>query len=368
MTTKRMFIFLATVFFCVNAVAYACTTFTLNDDGHVVYGRNLDWHVGSGLIMVNHRDIAKQALVIPMSEREVKPASWVSQYGSVTFNGLAREFPTGGINEAGLVVDVMWLDKTQYPAPDARPELHVLQWTQYMLDTCKSVDEVIAANAKVRISQDCKIPQHFLVADPSGKTAIIEYLDGKQVVHIGASLPHTCLTNNTYAESTRYAKQHKSLGGDKAIQQDQSSLNRFVRAAKGVKEFPPQKKNPIAYAFGILHNVNAGYEQDQHSTMWSIVYDLTAMKIHYRTHKNRETRVIDVSKIEYQNNQPVRVWDIQNTWEGDITAKSQPYTTALNREIIIKHVNHPSIKKNIGDFSPLIDPLTVYPEKFTRKK
>jgi len=48
------------------------------------------------------------------------------------------------MNEKGLVVDVMWLNKTRYPKADSRPEIGVLQWTQYMLDTCRNIDEVVA--------------------------------------------------------------------------------------------------------------------------------------------------------------------------------------------------------------------------------
>ena len=60
--------------------------------------------------------------------------SWVSQYGSITFNQYGKEFPTGGMNEKGLVVELMWLDGTIYPQPDERPAIGVLQWIQYQLD------------------------------------------------------------------------------------------------------------------------------------------------------------------------------------------------------------------------------------------
>ena len=44
-----------------------------------------------------------------MDPRKAKgtPASWVSKYGSVTFNQYGRELPTGGMNEAGLVVETI---------------------------------------------------------------------------------------------------------------------------------------------------------------------------------------------------------------------------------------------------------------------
>ena len=46
--------------------------------------------------------------------------SWVSKYGSITFNQYGKEFPTGGMNETGLVVELMWAAGSQYPKPDNR--------------------------------------------------------------------------------------------------------------------------------------------------------------------------------------------------------------------------------------------------------
>ena len=75
-----------------------------------------------------------------------------------------------------------------------------------------------------------------------------------------------------------------------------------------------------------------------------------------------------MGSLDFTNKGPVQVWDVQNPWKGDITAKSKPYTAAANREIIVKHITHPAIKRKFGDFSPVIGPLTGYPEKLTREE
>ncbi|MDT8394701.1 MAG: linear amide C-N hydrolase [Bacteroidales bacterium] len=90
------------------SIAQACTTFTINDGkGNIVFGRNFDFPVGMGHIEVNYRGVHKTAFVRPP---EV-PVAWVSKYGSITFNQIGREFPYGGMNEAGLVVEQMWLQE-----------------------------------------------------------------------------------------------------------------------------------------------------------------------------------------------------------------------------------------------------------------
>jgi penicillin V acylase-like amidase (Ntn superfamily) len=85
--------------------ASACTTFCLERSGDVVFGKNYDFGIGSGMLVVNKRGVSKVSQVGAPDH----PARWVSQYGSLTFNQFGREFPSGGMNEAGLVVELMWL-------------------------------------------------------------------------------------------------------------------------------------------------------------------------------------------------------------------------------------------------------------------
>ena len=86
----------------------ACTTFCLKDDEGLVFGRNYDWHLDHGLVIVNKRNVTKRALLI---DPEDTPARWISKYGSVTFNQYGREFPIGGMVEG------------ERPADAARKEL-----------------------------------------------------------------------------------------------------------------------------------------------------------------------------------------------------------------------------------------------------
>ena len=57
-----------------------------------------------------------------------------------------REFPRG-MNEAGLVIEQMWLQEAKYPAADDRYGMNELQWTQYQLDNPASVKDVIDSDS-----------------------------------------------------------------------------------------------------------------------------------------------------------------------------------------------------------------------------
>ena len=110
--SRRWAVMILLAFLAVDA--RPCTTFCMSVDDHVVFGANYDWDVRNGLIMVNKRSVSRESLT-------QRPAYWTSQYASITFNQYGRGFPTGGMNEVGLVVALMDLDTTEYPAVVTAP-------------------------------------------------------------------------------------------------------------------------------------------------------------------------------------------------------------------------------------------------------
>lgn len=324
MKKSKHVIILVSVSLMLMNYAVACTTFCFMNNGEWIYGRNYDWYTEHCLVMVNKRGVAKTAIT------RDNPAQWVSKYGSVTFNQYGREFPLGGTNEAGLVVEMMWLDQTEYPESDSRKGLSALQWIQYQLDNFSTVDEVIATDDAVRITQR-SAPLHFLVCDRVGKAATIEFLDGRMVVHTGSDLPVSALANSTYASSLRL---YEVFDGDEAKELYQSadmSLKRFVWAASGVEQWDPETgDSPVDYAFSILDRVTVDF------TMFSIVYHVGEGRIHYRSHSNADVRYIDCSKFDYSCDAPVKILDIAVGSAGDVTDKFLDYTYEANYDLISK--------------------------------
>jgi len=80
-----------------------CTTFLINYNGQLVFGRNYDWVSGNGMVCTNQRELVKTSFQNP----DGNTITWTSKYGSITFNQFGKEFPTGGMNEMGLVVELM---------------------------------------------------------------------------------------------------------------------------------------------------------------------------------------------------------------------------------------------------------------------
>ena len=180
--------------------ASACTTLRFGPAGSLAstvrVAKSYDWHSEEGLVFANPRGLHKRALHLDARETA---AEWTSTYGSLTFNQYGQEFPNGGINEAGLVVEVMWLQGSDYPARDGRPALNELQWVQHALDRFATVEALAEAAPRLRVAP-AYARIHYLACDPSGACATFEYLDGELAIHRGDELPVAALTNHPYAE------------------------------------------------------------------------------------------------------------------------------------------------------------------------
>jgi penicillin V acylase-like amidase (Ntn superfamily) len=299
--------------------AFACTTFCLRDSGRVIFGKNYDWNIGDGLLIVNPRGLARTA------DSGDRPARWTAKYGSVTFNQYGRDFPSGGMNEAGLAIELMWLEGSRYPTPDARHTVDVLQWIQYQLDTQATVAGVLASDRKIRIASGA--PIHYLVADRTGQVATVEFLNGRLVAHSGERLPVAVLTNDTYETSLRYKR---DLGAQPAPG-DERSLPRFARTADRVRGFATAKegkKNPVAYAFETLDRAA------QPSTRWSLVYELDRLRVHFRTRERRQIRSLSFANLDFRCSQPVRVLDLAANVAGDVAKRLVPYQRGANRRLV----------------------------------
>lgn len=345
----RIIVFVLTALACA-PVARACTTLCFNHDGALVFARNYDWNIGMGHVIVNKRGVRKATTQSETSAR------WVSRFGSVTFNQYGRGIPCGGMNEAGLVVELMWLDDTRYPDADARPEVSKLGWIQYQLDTAESVEDVIASDVKIRVASGGAARVHYLVADRTGHVAAIEFLDGRMVVHTGDDMPYRALTNDTYERSAGYAA--RVIDGDNAGDASgTSSLNRFVRAAVAADRYTEAAGDPVAYAFDVLDNVSQGAR-----TQWRIVYDMPARRVYFEARPRRERRFLDFGEIDFSCAMPAQYVDMNNGSSGDVMPQLAAHSLDENYNLIRAAVRGTSFLRDVEDAS--IRALAATPDNY----
>jgi len=305
--------------FAAPLVADACTCFFVSGGESRLFARNYDWNVEAGVVTVNKRGLQKTAFSFN------NPAKWTSKYGSVTFNQYGREFPNDGMNEAGLVVAVMWLRETRYPAKDNRASVGSAQWLQYQLDTASTVDEVLASDSEIRISPLGGGQVHYLVADAKGNCAAVEWIGGERVVHTGESLVANALTNSTYEKSAAYLKRHEGFGGTQRASHSSSSLDRFVRASQATRAND-------ASADKLFASLKSCAQRSQ--TKWSIVYNLAGRSIQFKTHSAPAIKTLNFAQLDFDSSSPTLVVDLETEAAGDVAPRLVEYNTQQNLKTI----------------------------------
>ena len=362
---NSIIIFLVIFIIFVYSNIFPCTTFIFRVGDHLYFGRNLDWITGTGLIMTNQRNLEKVALV----DSTKKPIMWISKYGSITFNQVGKDLPYGGINEAGLVVEHMTLEKTVYSTDDDRGAIEPCQWIQFQLDNYSTVEEVIQSDKLIRII-DSSSKFHFLICDRFGHSAVIEFINGEMVYYTGDDLPYEALANSSYKESIECINNHGDTQSDR-------SLYNFTTAAQMISTSDSSSRNnPLDYGFSVLNSVSQGL-----GTKWSIVYDITAMKFYIKVFETPviigeqkifmkqqgecKIKVVDIKEFNFDCAQTSRVLDLEYDTEGLVNQYFIEYTTDINKEFISKAF---TFFKNWGTDITIKDEemnyLAKYPESF----
>ena len=338
---------------CSMSPSLSCTSFHLSTGGHHFVGKNYDWIIGNGLVIVNKRGMQKEAFK-GFDEIPGYPALWKSKYGSITFNQYGRELPMGGINEMGLVVEVMLLGQTKYPESDEGPSISPLQWVQFQLDTAATTFEVLSGIDNVRIYTDKRSPGfHFFICDPSGACAVIEFLGGKPVLYTGDQLPLHALANSTYQDSLRDYQKHVDSA------EKVSGTNRFTTAGYYIERWDNNRKiSPIDGAMAILDKVAQGT-----FTKWQIVYDLNKPAIYFRTSSSRGVGRIELEDFDFSCAAPVKVFDLHYPSITDVTKQFSNYTHQKNAAMIRNSFGKTIFLSDIAENE--IDRLAAYPDGFS---
>jgi hypothetical protein len=235
---------------------WACSLFaSLGDPANGLFGRNFDWRYSPALLLftdppdgyasVTMVDItylgfegtrAQQLTDLPLKER--RPLLD------------APRWPFDGMNEHGLAVGMAAVPSSSVPADPGKPTIGSLQAIREMLDHAKDVDEATELLGDHNIDMSGGPAIHYLIADPSGKAALVEFVEGEMVVvpnakswHQATNFLQSAVGEAVRGECERYDK-----------------ISAFLSSANG--------KISVQEAMMLLSSVA------QSNTQWSVVYEM----------------------------------------------------------------------------------------------
>ncbi len=327
--TKTLLLSIISILFIsISYTGLSCSSFKLQKGDGLVYGHNLNQgDIGvPGLLFVNKRGIFKKGrswseLTTPENSNP-SDHSWISRYGSITFNNFGRDFPDGGMNEVGLFVWEM-NETIEYPKNEALPKLNQMNWMQYMLDNCSCVDEA------VQCAYDFEIDGwgwHYFIGDAKGNTAAVAFIKGEVVVHMNEDMPVPGLFNTPYDRELEILKYYQGHGGFYEPDLNSSKVPRFVKTAVMVEEYKTEE-DIVDYGLYMLDKLMVNDIPE-----WSILCDVRKMQIYFKTRINPEVKVISFADIDFSNTGPVMVLNMDVKEGGDVISKLTPYTNQKMRD------------------------------------
>ncbi len=316
--------------------AEACTRAVyLGPDGMTATGRTMDWS----------EELPTDLYIFPRgtARRGAKSdntLTWTSKYGSLAVAGYDIGI-TEGMNERGLVASLLFLPESDYERPgDNRPVVGLSIWTQYVLDNFATAAEAVEELEKERFRIDApdlpggkKSRLHLAVTDPSGDTAVFEYIDGNLKIYHGRQ--YRVLTNSpAYELQLAVGAYWQQVGGQAMLPGTNRSSDRFARAAFYI-EAAEQSADPaiaVPTVLSVMHNVSVPFgistpgKPHIASTRWCSVCDQKNRVYYFEQTLAMETFQVDLARIDFAQGTPERVLRLSGgaVYSGDATGKFAP--------------------------------------------
>ncbi len=316
----------------------ACTRAVyLGPDGTIITIRSMDWL----------NDIETNLWAFPRGLKRngaagLNSMQWTSKYGSVIAAGFDVA-STDGMNEKGLVANLLYLVESEYPTPtanDPRKALSVAAWVQYVLDNYATVAEAVEALQKepfyivTMMTPDGKPGQvHLSISDATGDSAIFEYIDGKLTIH--HSRDYQVMTNSPpFDQQIGINNYWKQIGGTTMLPGTNRAADRFVRASFYINAIPKTSNitEAIASAFSVIRNVSVPRgistpdQPNISSTLWRTVSDHKNKRYFFESTRSPNVFWVNLSDLDFREGSPTKKLTLTDgtILAGNTSAQFQP--------------------------------------------
>jgi len=241
------------------AAPWACSCFALRTrDGGVLVGRNFDWleHPALLLFTAPTKAFASVSMVDisylgfdrgAPSEKNMRPLLQ------------APFLPFDGLNERGLAVTMMAVPHSEGGGDPKKVTIDSLAAIRLMLDCADTVDKAVELLGGYNVDFGGGPPIHYLVADASGNSAVIEFLNDKMRVMRG---------DGGFQISTNF------LLFPEPPRNVQTGCWRYNRVFETLS-----RAEGHFSAEGGMELLRRVSQTGEHPTIWSCIYDLSARDV-----------------------------------------------------------------------------------------
>lgn len=299
----------------------ACTRVVYQGkDNTVLTARSMDWK----------EDTRSNLWIFPRGMKRngeigKNPLEWTSKYGSVVASAYDI-CSTDGMNEKGLVANLLWLAESEYPQWDGKkPGLSIAAWVQYILDNFATVDEAVSYVEKgtFEVVSDM-MPDgtrmatlHLSISDANGDNAIFEYIGGELKIHHDKS--YQVMTNSPVFDQQLALNDYwKNIGGTTFLPGTNRAADRFVRASFYINAIPKvaDTRTAVASVFSVIRNtsvplgITTPNEPNISSTRWRTVSDQKNKVYFFESTIQPNVFWVNLQDVDFSEKAPVKMLDL----------------------------------------------------------
>lgn len=299
----------------------ACTRVVYQGkDNTVLTARSMDWK----------EDTRSNLWIFPRGMKRngeigKNPLEWTSKYGSVVASAYDI-CSTDGMNEKGLVANLLWLAESEYPQWDGKkPGLSIAAWVQYILDNFATVDEAVSYVEKgtFEVVSDM-MPDgtrmatlHLSISDADGDNAIFEYIGGELKIHHDKS--YQVMTNSPVFDQQLALNDYwKNIGGTTFLPGTNRAADRFVRASFYINAIPKvaDTRTAVASVFSVIRNtsvplgITTPNEPNISSTRWRTVSDQKNKIYFFESTIQPNVFWVNLQDVDFSEKAPVKMLDL----------------------------------------------------------
>jgi len=258
----------------INVTGAGCTAFVAeNDKGDTIFARNFDFAYTPSLrLWTQPKNGYASVSTVNLSFAGYSETDLPTPMGLNSFLTLAAPYlPFDGMNEKGVAMALLAVPEAHISTDASKVTLNTTTAIRLVLDKAATVDEAVDMLRKYNIYFSGDIKCHYLIADASGKSVIVEYWNG-EVQAVESDKAYQIASNfiaydglnigEGYTEFERYAAVQKM------IEENRGKLTREQTA-------------------DLLAQVGIYDPAGKDKLQWSVIYNLTDLQGFGFVHRDR---------------------------------------------------------------------------------
>ena len=242
--------------------SWACSLFAaLGDTENILFGRNFDWEYSPAVLLFTNPPGGYASVsmvdIAFLGFGETEAGNLIDLPLDERLALLDAPFlPFDGMNEHGLTVGMAAVPPGHMQINPDKETIGSLMVIRKMLDQARDVDEAVAIVGSYNIDMRGGPPIHYLIADRSGRSVLVEFYQGEMVV----------ISNEVaWHQATNFLRS-SSVGSAEGICWRYDAIHRWMNNSAG--------------QVTLLEAIDLLKEVSQEGTQWSIVYGINAGDIH----------------------------------------------------------------------------------------